>query len=263
MRLDDRALRQLVPYINEENYRKAWQLVELFNKYGSNDGPPGRGFPSRKDYTYNKLVEINGTKYLELLINEIVHSRTNLELEIDLESVFVTPINRIIQYDGYELKVDERGEYIVTGEGLIPEENVAVQTAFENIQSRILEQLDQAKFSIWVSVAWFTDTILFEKLIEKSEQGVNVQLVINNDETNANTGLDFESHFETYRKDPIGIRRRNMFHEKFCVIDLKKVIAGSYNWTNSARYNRESINIIESHTTAEEYAERFIHNKQA
>jgi phosphatidylserine/phosphatidylglycerophosphate/cardiolipin synthase-like enzyme len=225
--------------------------------------PPGRGFPSRKDYTFDKLVEINGTKNLELLINEIVHSRTNLELEMDLESDLVTPINRIIRYDGYELNENERGEYIVTGEGLIPDEDVAVQTAFENIQSRILEQLDQAKFSIWASVAWFTDRILFEKLIEKAEQGVNVQLVINNDETNANAGFDFESHFETYRKDPIGIGKRNMFHEKFCVIDLKKVIAGSYNWTNSARYNRESINIIEGHATAEEYAERFIQNKQA
>lgn len=138
-----------------------------------------------------------------------------------------------------------------------------VQTAFENIQSRILEQLDQAKFSIWASVAWFTDRILFEKLIEKAVQGVNVQLVINNDETNASTGFDFESHFETYHKDSIGIGRRNMFHEKFCSLNLKKVIAGTYNRTNRARYNRENINIIESHVTAEEYAERFIQNKQA
>lgn len=263
MRLDERALRQLVPYINEVNYRKGWQLVELFNKYGSNDEPPGRGFPSRKDYTYDKLVDINGTKNLELLINEIVHSRTNLELNLDLESNLVTPINERIRYDGYELRKNDRGEYIITGEGLIPEEEISVQTAFENIQYRILEQLDQAKFSIWVSVAWFTDSILFEKLIEKVAQGVNVQLIINNDETNASTGFEFESYFETYRKEPIGLRKKNMFHEKFCVIDLKKVIAGSYNWTNSAKFNREEINIIESHATAEEYAVRFIQNKQA
>jgi hypothetical protein len=90
----------------------------------------------------------------------------------------VEPINKIIGYCGYELKINEQGEYIVTGEGLIPDEETRIQTSFEGIQRYILEHLDRAQFTIWVSVAWFTDPVLFEKLKEKAAQGVNVQLVI-------------------------------------------------------------------------------------
>lgn len=42
-------------------------------------------------------------------------------------------------------------------------------------------------------------------------------------------------------------------HNKFCEIDFKKVIHGSYNWTNN-----ESITITESRELAEEFAEHFI-----
>ena len=47
-------------------------------------------------------------------------------------------------------------------------------------------------------------------------------------------------------------------HDKFCVIDFKKVIHGSYNWTNNDQYNNESITIVDSRELAEEFAEHFI-----
>ena len=36
------------------------------------------------------------------------------------------------------------------------------------------------------------------------------------------------------------------------------MIHGSYNWTNNAKYNNESITITESRELAEEFAEQFI-----
>lgn len=49
----------------------------------------------------------------------------------------------------------------------------------------------------------------------------------------------------------------SLMHNKFCVIDLKKVITGSYNWTNKAEYNNENISMIKDRITAEEYANEF------
>lgn len=89
-----------------------------------------------------------------------------------------------------------------------------------------------------------------------------MQVIINNDDINTRAGLDFESYFETYRIDGFGVFQDNILHEKFCVIDLKTIINGSYNWTNRAMYNQENINIIHSHTTAETYAKRFIESKK-
>lgn len=63
--------------------------------------------------------------------------------------------------------------------GVISYEMVASDQAhFENIQNRILEQLDKAQFSIIVVMAWFTNDILFQKLLEKQSQGVCVKLIV-------------------------------------------------------------------------------------
>lgn len=261
MKLDEVALKQLVPFINEVYYRKGHELVDLFNRFGSSDVYE-RGFPSRKDYTFEKLKQINESKQLELLLNEIVYSRTYIGTDIDIYSIFVEPMNDIIKYCRYKFEKNEQDEYTVTGEGLIPDETIGIQTSFENIQRDILHHLDQAQFTIWVSVAWFTDRVLFEKLKEKAAQGVNVQVIINNDSINRQTGFDFESHFETHRINGFGTYQDNILHEKFCVIDLGTTINGSYNWTNRAMHNQENINIIHNHTTAVTYAKRFIENKR-
>ncbi|MCA0991686.1 phospholipase D-like domain-containing protein [Guptibacillus hwajinpoensis] len=260
MKLDEIALKHLVPYINECYYRTGPELVDLFNQYGSED-VYARGFPSRSDYTLSKLEDINNSKQLERFMNHIVYSRTYLGSDINIASDLIEPINEIIKYCGYALQRNEQDEFVVTGEGLIPEDIIEIQTSFENIQSEILEQLTQAKFTIWVSVAWFTDNTLFSILKKKASQGINIQLIINKDDINSQTGFDFENYFETYRKTGFGAFQDNIFHEKFCVIDLKTVINGSYNWTNKAMYNHENINIIHSYSTAETYASRFVRNK--
>jgi len=69
----------------------------------------------------------------------------------------------------------------------------------------------------------------------------------------------FEDKFETYRKRKHGTHENNIMHYKFCVIDSKTVIEGSYNWTKKAQYNNEHITITSNnYEFAEKFAERFI-----
>ena len=49
-----------------------------------------------------------------------------------------------------------------------------------------------------------------------------------------------------------------MVHHKFCIIDIKLVIHGSYNWTGSATYNNEAITIAENRELAEKFSSEFI-----
>jgi hypothetical protein len=46
-------------------------------------------------------------------------------------------------------------------------------------------------------------------------------------------------------------------HNKFCVIDEQTVINGSYNWTNKAEYNYESITIIHDKELAFQFVDEF------
>ncbi|OLP19741.1 hypothetical protein BST81_04195 [Leptolyngbya sp. 'hensonii'] len=138
------------------------------------------------------------------------------------------------------------------------EDEVSVDAHFKQIQEKIIEQINSAEFTIWIAVAWFTDRVLFDELLIKSDQGINIQLIINDDEINKDSGLNYEDEFETYRIRKLGKYKKNTMHHKFCVIDLKTVIHGSYNWTNNAKFNREDIAVQSGRENAEVFAREFI-----
>jgi phosphatidylserine/phosphatidylglycerophosphate/cardiolipin synthase-like enzyme len=137
---------------------------------------------------------------------------------------------------------------------------IEVNVHFEEIQGKIVEQIELANFTIWIAVAWFTDDLLFTKLVEKKNQGINVQLIIMDDDINNNSRLKYEN-IEVYKFKKTGKYGNNIMHNKFCVIDLKTVINGSYNWTIKAQYNQETINIITGRENAEKFAKHFIQLK--
>lgn len=122
------------------------------------------------------------------------------------------------------------------------------QAHFENIQPQIIKELQTAKESIYVAVAWFTDPELFQLLCTKSGQGVKVNLLLLNDEINnhENYGLDFGKLGETGGQVNLIGSTAEMMHNKFCVIDRSIVITGSYNWTRRARNNDENITITKN-----------------
>lgn len=110
------------------------------------------------------------------------------------------------------------------------------------IQNVIQKELFKAQKSVKIAVAWFTNDLLFQPLLLKLQSGVSVELILNRD--NINDSEDNEIDFNTFVEIG-GILHWNeskkLMHEKFCIIDDSIVIYGSYNWTNKAEYNDESI----------------------
>lgn len=130
-----------------------------------------------------------------------------------------------------------------------------IDVHFEAIQDKIINHLNRAKYSIFVAVAWITDQILWDLLLQKASDGLNVQVILNADEINQNNKFGFEKFInaggQIFWLD---------HHHKFCVIDLKCVITGSYNWTNMAieRGNREHVLILnENYQTCEKFSDEF------
>ena len=114
-----------------------------------------------------------------------------------------------------------------------------------NIQNVIQRELFNSRVSIKVVVAWFTNNLLFQPLLLKLMSGVSVELILNKDDINLSSEneIDFDLfvqhggriHWNTTPK---------LMHDKFCIIDDNLVISGSYNWTNKAEYNDESISLF-------------------
>lgn len=258
------SIGQLIKFISgdtPETIRLTGQeLVDFFNSFGERDVYDyqnggifcdtwkGNHKPSRSQYVKHKLEKLNGSKKLKEILERVVnHHASHKESTLDA-------INKIIAPDGQRFEEVEGSYVMVTKE--FYDEEIAKEVHFEEIQGQILAELDLAKFTIWVAVAWFTDQVLFNKLIEKQRQGLNVQIVVIEDDINKNYGCSYETYFETYRVSKSTFE--NIMHHKFCVIDLDTVINGSYNWTNKARYNKENITIDKSRALAESFAKQFI-----
>jgi hypothetical protein len=126
---------------------------------------------------------------------------------------------------------------------------------FQNIQHFLVQQLNTAQKSIHVAVAWFTDRILLELLVQKAKNNVEIIVFLTDDHINHN--LDFgeliHAGGKVYKTD-----EQKLMHHKFCIIDEKILCFGSYNWTFKANhYNTENLVITEEIDLIKNFQEEF------
>lgn len=114
-----------------------------------------------------------------------------------------------------------------------------------NLQKTILQELNNAEKSIKVAVAWLTDPVLFNKLLQKQNTGLTVELIITKHEFNDNCINDFDKIIQNGGLFFELGDENGLMHNKFCIIDYKTIINGSFNWTKRANNsNQEVITII-------------------
>lgn len=143
---------------------------------------------------------------------------------------------------------------------IVPTKHIGLEVVFQNIRETIIANLNQASSGILIAMAWFSDNEIMQLLIEKMFQGVLVQIVISDAEENFSNNSYLRQIKN--KESVIWISRKNeddgMMHNKFCVIDKKHVITGSYNWTFKATLNLENILIVRNNVVlADEYISKF------
>lgn len=129
----------------------------------------------------------------------------------------------------------------------------------DNLRDVILENLDLANHTVNVAVAWFTDVKLFNKLLEVQNKGITVQLIITNHHFNDESHNDY-----SIIKKNGGVFIEiggdyNTMHHKFCIIDHKTLLQGSFNWTKKANEsNNETLLLIkDDNQSINEFTEEF------
>ena len=128
------------------------------------------------------------------------------------------------------------------------------EVRFKQIENLIIGELEWAKVSISLAVAWITNDRIVKKLKKKHEQGLDVCMIVNRDAINEKNHPDF-GDIPVYLKRG---DRGGIMHNKFCVIDNQIVLSGSYNWTNNAEFrNDENINKLEDRSLVSDYTIEF------
>lgn len=140
-------------------------------------------------------------------------------------------------------------------------EQININFFDENIEDVIRKNIREAKEELCVVVAWFTSETLMEELSTLKKRGVKIKVIISDDVKNDKSIYKIIDACNTLIVPVIPNRAdkkyNNIMHNKYCIIDNKKVIDGSYNWTYSANYNLEHVILIESKDVAKLYKENF------
>lgn len=256
MAISNVAKIRLIPLIIGQegltNNRISEDLVNFFNDFGFRDDVYNGVLPklgestlntSKKQYVNDRILKTEEKNIKDILIKIISESN-------DSETC-LNVINEILATDHYQIKKKEEGYEFI---GIAIEDPAKIDAQFRDIQNRILDLLENAEATIWIAMAWFTNQAIRDKLLEKRQQGIRIELVIFKDGVNHVHGVDLSSFNVLESKGTRG----GIMHDKFCIIDTHIVISGSYNWSSNAEYrNDETIVVTEDFATAKMFAKEF------
>ncbi|MBQ8864624.1 MAG: DUF1669 domain-containing protein [Bacteroidaceae bacterium] len=130
---------------------------------------------------------------------------------------------------------------------------------FTNIRSEIIPLLNNARNEVLIAMAWFTSAELFEALLSCRGKGVRVELILLDNPINyMYYAPDFNQLIKSGGSLWIAKQDIGFMHHKFCVIDDKIAITGSYNWTYYAETrNIENIVITDNPDIVNRFSTEF------
>lgn len=129
---------------------------------------------------------------------------------------------------------------------------------FNEIKDTIIQGIRNANYSIWVAVAWFTDKDLFNELLRKKQNGLEIRIITSDEKSNKCLFNDLQNDFEVVSVPIRGWNDNNRFHDKFCIIDFDYVMHGSYNWSKNAQSNDETWATAIDKDFVRKFADEFI-----
>lgn len=127
----------------------------------------------------------------------------------------------------------------------------------EQIYQRIATEIKKARKQILVVTAWFTDQTLFDILYDQAANGVDVRVIIVDNEDNKK--LNFTRLQNRGAKvHKVKSSGYGGLRTRFCVVDGQTAIHGSYNWSIAAREkNQESVIVTDHPETVNDLIKRF------
>lgn len=257
MKISNASKEAIVPFIIGDN-NELWaartgnDLVRLFQTYGFRDDVYNGALPklnnsnlntSKTNYIKDRLYKITDIN-LKQLIEQLIGESANVHNAI-------SQLNSILAHDNIKLSFNDGS---IVWEGIKIDPKIENEAIFKDNEKKVIDNINSAKVSILVAMAWFTNEKIKEALVRKRQEDLRIELVIYKDGVNAAHGVDL-TDFD-YKE--IRGTRGGFMHNKFCVIDNQKVLTGSYNWTTNAEArNDENVLVTTDNATATNYSVEF------
>ncbi|HLO45779.1 MAG TPA: phospholipase D-like domain-containing protein [Leadbetterella sp.] len=215
---------------------------------------------SRKQYAIDRLGELNHESNTKGVLTKVIqkaHFVKNGHQSIYESTIY--DCNEILKSDGFKIELNEDGVASFMG-GDVEDDPLAVEIHFKDIKQQILTKIQEAKVIIWIAMAWFTDIDIMREVLRKQIDGLDVKIVVFDERSNIDYGIlknDKKIHYPQLFKIKYDDDRQKM-HNKFCIIDMKTVLHGTFNYSMNANKNDETFEVLTDYTKALEFSQEFL-----
>ncbi len=128
---------------------------------------------------------------------------------------------------------------------------------FNNLQEIVVQRLNNATHSVKVAVAWINFEYYAPIFLNLVNKGIKVKIIVNDDKNNSRY-LHIIGNLKEHGIKIKLLRTAGIMHHKFCLIDDKICMFGSFNWTDNANIrNIEDLNISDSNLIVGNYDMEF------
>ena len=130
----------------------------------------------------------------------------------------------------------------------------------QECETALIQEIKKAKSEINIAVFCFTRFSIARSLISAKERGVKVKIIIDYQQANTEYG---DKIFKLLNNNQIDVKLYEKddnahMHHKFIIVDSKRVITGSYNFTtNASKFNDENLLIIDDRKIAKLFMEEW------
>jgi hypothetical protein len=125
------------------------------------------------------------------------------------------------------------------------------------IKQRIVSEINNSKQIVYIAMAFFTDRDIANAIIGARSRNVSIDIILSSNAQN-------ETVKQMFREADINVHafdtgdERGMMHHKFCLIDNKITINGSYNYSyNASNNNVENIHISDDYSIFKQFLQEF------
>jgi hypothetical protein len=130
---------------------------------------------------------------------------------------------------------------------------------FNDIRNKIINVLHNAKSSIKIAMCYFTNAEIASAILEKKnfeKEKCLIQILISDNPINRNCSK-FDYQDLVHAGCEIYLISDRLMHNKFCIVDDKIIMTGSYNWTDNAEGNIENVVITNQSDLVKLYLKNF------
>jgi hypothetical protein len=125
------------------------------------------------------------------------------------------------------------------------------------IKQRIISEINNAKQSIKLAMAYFTDRDIALVIVEAKNRKVEIDIILSSNGQNEIVKLMLKGAGISVHAFDTG-DARGIMHHKFCLIDQKITINGSYNYSlNASNNNVENIQVSDDLSTYNQFLSEF------